>query len=317
MNILFISSFLLSMVTITLAAPLTDYCHTEYKIIWKNEYVEKEEYKCQTVYEEWCSEVCKPHESKYCEPHKEEKCTWEKKTECQDVHKKIHVPYTETECKKKQKKVCDHQWQGTGKDKVWAEIPDTCKFVYDDHCEDVTKHREKETTEKVCEEVPKKYCHYVETELCKTITSQKCEPYCTKKPKEHCEKVHKKTPIRVSKKIPHTVCTSSGNNCDELCEGLENCFKNVDGRCCGDDPNTNEQVCRGAGGVPSDSTGSGGGTGSGPRNGNGADTGNGGDNLDSINVIMSLGNNDGNGGNVGNSDNDNNDNDYDSLSEFS
>ena len=203
------------------------------------------------VDEKWCSEICKPHESKYCEPHKEELCSWEKKTECKEIHKKIHVPFTETECKKNEKKVCEYEWQGTGKDMIWAEIPDTCKIVYDDHCEDVTKHREKETTKTVCEEVPKKYCQYVETELCKTITTQKCEPYCTKKPKEHCEAVHKKILVKVSKKIPHTVCTS-GNNCnehEELCEGLENCFKNIDGQCCGDDPNTNQEVCRAAGGV--------------------------------------------------------------------
>ena len=86
MNILFKSSFLLSMIKVTLAGPLTDYCHTEYKTIWKTEYVEKEEYKCQTVYEEWCSEDCKPQKSKYCEPHKEEICIWEKKTECKDYY---------------------------------------------------------------------------------------------------------------------------------------------------------------------------------------------------------------------------------------
>ena len=243
MNILFLSSFILSVVPITFAGPLTDYCHTEYKIVWKTEYVEKEDYKCQTVYEQWCSKVCKPHNSKYCKPHKEEKCTWEKKTKCKDVHKKVHVPYTETECKKKQKKVCDHHWVGTGKDKVWAEIPSTCKFVYDDHCKDVTKHKEKETTEKVCKEVPKKSCHYVETQQCKTVTTQKCEPYCTKKPKQNCEKVHKKTPIRISKKIPHKVCTS-GNSCNKLCKGLLNCFKNQDGQCCGTDPNTSLTRCQ-------------------------------------------------------------------------
>ena len=156
----------------------------------------------------------------------------------------------------------DWEGQGLGRDSKHL-----YKFVYDDHCEDVTKHREKETSEKVCEEVPKKYCHYVETELCKTITTQKCEPYCTKKPMEYCEKVHKKVPVKVSMKIPHTVCTS-GNNCnehDELCEGLENCFKNIDGRCCGDDPDTNQQVCRAAGGVRPETVRHGGGGSGGPR----------------------------------------------------
>jgi len=243
MNTLFIPTFISSLVITTLAA---ESCHTEYKIIWNTQYIEMEGQECHTRDEQWCSEACEPHVSKDCEPHNEELCSWEKKTECKDVHKKIHVPYTETECKKKQKKICDHRWVGTGKDKIWEEIPGTCKFVYDDYCEDVTKHREKETTEQICEEVPQKYCHYVEIELCKTITMQKCKPYCTKKPKEYCEKVHKKVPVKVSKKIPHTVCTS-GNNCnehDKLGEGLENCFKNIDGQCCGDDLNTNQQVCR-------------------------------------------------------------------------
>ena len=106
----FITLFIFSLVITTLTV---EYCHTEYKIIWQNQYIEMEGHECHIVDEKWCSEICKPHESKYCEPHKEELCSWEKKTECKEIHKKIHVPFTETECKKNEKKVCEYEWQGT------------------------------------------------------------------------------------------------------------------------------------------------------------------------------------------------------------
>ena len=40
---------------------------------------------------------------------------------------------------------------------------------------------------------------------------------------------------------------------------MENCFKNIDGQCCGDDLNTNQQVCRATDSVKSDTVQHGGG----------------------------------------------------------
>jgi len=181
-------------------------CHTELKTVYKTEYKETEEEKCETINEEWCNEVCKPHHTKECKPHKEEKCTWEKHTECQDVSKWIDIPYEETECEKKPKKVCEYEWQNTESGKIWAEIPGTCKFEDEEECKNVEKTREKEVTEKICTEVPKKKCKEVEVDLCTTKKTQKCEQECKTKPKKHCEKVHRKIPVQVSKKEKVTSC---------------------------------------------------------------------------------------------------------------
>merc|ERR1712130_111622 len=152
MNIIFLTSLLFSaFVSMTWARG----CHTELKTVYKTEYKEKEEEKCETLNEEWCNEVCKPVHTKECKPHKEEKCTWEKHTECEDESKWIQIPYEETECEKKPKKVCEYKWENTGSGKIWAEIPGTCKFD-DEECKNVEKTREKEVTEKICTEVPKK-----------------------------------------------------------------------------------------------------------------------------------------------------------------
>ena len=128
-------------------------CHTEFKTVWKNEFIETEEEKCETINEEWCDEVCEPHDTKECKPHWEEKCTWEKHTECKDNTKWIQVPYKETECEKKKIKVCDSEWKHTESGKIWAEIPETCKFVDEEECKNVEKTRDKDITEKVCKEV--------------------------------------------------------------------------------------------------------------------------------------------------------------------
>merc|ERR1712233_51536 len=153
MNIIFLTSLLFSaFVSMTWARG----CHTELKTVYKTEYKEKEEEKCETLNEEWWNEVCKPVHTKECKPHKEEKCTWEKHTECQDESTLIDIPYEETECEKKPKKVCEYEWQNTESGKIWAEIPGTCKFEDEEECKDVAKTRVKEVTEKICTEVPKR-----------------------------------------------------------------------------------------------------------------------------------------------------------------
>merc|ERR1712130_344511 len=183
MKIIFLTSLLFSaFVSMTWARG----CHTELKTVYKTEYKEKEEEKCETL--------------------KEEKCTWEKHTECQDESTLIDIPYEETECEKKPKKVCEYEWQNTESGKIWAEIPGTCKFEDEEECKDVAKTRVKEVTEKICTEVPKKKCEEVEVDLCTTKKTQKCEQECKTKPKKHCEKVHRKIPVKVSKKEKVTNC---------------------------------------------------------------------------------------------------------------
>ena len=103
-------------------------CHTEFKTVYKNEFIETEEEICETINEEWCDEVCKPHDTTECKPHWEEKCTWEKHTECKDNTKWIQVPYKETECEKKKIKVCDSEWENTESGKIWAEISEILKM---------------------------------------------------------------------------------------------------------------------------------------------------------------------------------------------
>ena len=106
MTILFISSIVFSLIQFALAA--SDNCHTQYKIVWNNQFIERETQECRIVYESVCSNVCSPHPSQQCKPHKTEHCSIHQVTECKDVPKKIQIPYTELECKKKLKEVCHH-----------------------------------------------------------------------------------------------------------------------------------------------------------------------------------------------------------------
>ena len=254
MTILFISSIVFSLIQFALAS--SGNCYTQYKIVWKNQFIERETQECRIVYESVCSNVCSPHPSQQCKPHKTEHCSIHQVTECKDVPKKIQIPYTELVCKKKLKEVCDHHQNTIERSANHYAVSrsashgSNCKNVTEDHCEYVTKYREVETTKKICHVVPKKHCKDVETELCTTVIKQKCGPYCNSIPKNSCKTVVKKFPIAVTTSVPFTVCTPPGTQCnqfDEMCKGFRNCFKNIDGRCCGTDPCTSAVICRGPG----------------------------------------------------------------------
>merc|ERR1712126_247944 len=96
-------------------------CHTELKTVWKTEFKETEEEKCQTINEEWCNEVCKPNHTKECKEVEEELCTTKETQKC------------EQECNRKPKKHCEKVHRKTPVRIGKKEKVTSCKYPEEDN----------------------------------------------------------------------------------------------------------------------------------------------------------------------------------------
>lgn len=191
-------------------------CRMEYVTVWEE--VETEEVNkviCETEFKEECfteyEEVCVNATEKVCSMVDEMVCVDSLTNKCGLEQVLKNETYTETECKKVYKNICEYEWIGEGKTKKWVPVEDSCVTKPFEDCEDVVKYKESFVEEEVCRDIPIKDCRNMpkevcvdpaENEICEEVPMEKCEIV----PHEECKQITGKVPKKVSKKVTKVMC---------------------------------------------------------------------------------------------------------------
>lgn len=193
-----------------------DGCRMEYVTVWED--VETEEVNkviCETEFKEECfteyEEVCVNATEKVCTMVDEMVCVDSLTNKCGLEQVLKNETYTETECEKVYKNICEYEWIGEGKTKKWVPVEDSCVTKPFEDCEDVVKYKENFVEEEVCRDIPIKDCRNMpkevcvdpaENEICEEVPVEKCEIV----PHEECKQITGTVPKKVSKKVTKIMC---------------------------------------------------------------------------------------------------------------
>jgi len=198
------------------AALVEDGCRMEYVTVWED--VEAEEVNkviCETEFREECftehEEVCVNATEKVCSMVDEMVCVDSVTNKCGLEQVLKNETYTETECTKVYKNICEYEWIGEGKSKKWVPVEDSCVTKPFEECEDVMKYKENYVEEEVCRDIPIKDCRNMPKEVCEDpAENQICEEVPTEKceivPHEECKQITGTVPKKVSKKVTKVMC---------------------------------------------------------------------------------------------------------------
>jgi len=198
------------------AALVEDGCRMEYVTVWED--VEAEEVNkviCETEFREECftehEEVCVNATEKVCSMVDEMVCVDSVTNKCGLEQVLKNETYTETECTKVYKNICEYEWIGEGKNKKWVPVEDSCVTKPFEECEDVMKYKENYVEEEVCRDIPIKDCRNMPKEVCEDpAENQICEEVPTEKceivPHEECKQITGTVPKKVSKKVTKVMC---------------------------------------------------------------------------------------------------------------
>merc|ERR1711971_223722 len=199
-----------------MAEKLTDGCRMEYVTVWED--VETEEVNkviCETEFKEECfteyEEVCVNATEKVCSMVDEMVCVDSLTNKCGLEQVLKNETYTETECTKVYKNICEYEWIGEGKTKKWVPVEDSCVTKPFEDCEDVVKYKENFVEEEVCRDIPIKDCRNMPKEVCvDPAENEICEEIPTEKreivPHEECKQITGTVPKKVSKKVTKVMC---------------------------------------------------------------------------------------------------------------
>jgi len=197
-------------------ALMEDGCRMEYVTVWED--VETEEVDkviCETEFKEECftehEEVCVNATEKVCSMVDEMVCVDSITNKCGLEQVLKNETYTETECNKVYKNICEYEWIGEGKTRKWVPVEDSCVTKPFEECEDVVKYKENFVEEEVCRDIPIKDCRNMpkevcvdpaENQICEEVPSEKCEIV----PHEECKQITGTVPKKVSKKVMKVMC---------------------------------------------------------------------------------------------------------------
>jgi len=197
-------------------ALVEDGCRMEYVTVWED--VETEEVDkviCETEFKEECftehEEVCVNATEKVCSMVDEMVCVDSVTNKCGLEQVLKNETYTETECNKVYKNICEYEWIGEGKTRKWVPVEDSCVTKPFEECEDVEKYKENYVEEEVCRDIPIKDCRNMpkevcvdpsENQICEEVPSEKCEIV----PHEECKQITGTVPKKVSKKVMKVMC---------------------------------------------------------------------------------------------------------------
>merc|ERR1712241_355112 len=188
----------------------------EYVTVWED--VETEEVDkviCETEFKEECftenEEVCVNATEKVCSMVDEMVCVDSITNKCGLEMVLKNETYTETECNKVYKNICEYEWVGEGKTRKWVPVEDSCVTKPFEECEDVEKFKENYVEEEVCRDIPIKDCRNMpkevcvipaENQICEEVPSEKCEIV----PHEECKQITGTVPKKVSKRVTKVMC---------------------------------------------------------------------------------------------------------------
>jgi len=197
-------------------ALMEDGCRMEYVTVWED--VETEEVDkviCETEFKEECftenEEVCVNATEKVCSMVDEMVCVDSITNKCGLEMVLKNETYTETECNKVYKNICEYEWVGEGKTRKWVPVEDSCVTKPFEECEDVEKFKENYVEEEVCRDIPIKDCRNMpkevcvdpaENQICEEVPSEKCEIV----PHEECKQITGTVPKKVSKRVTKVMC---------------------------------------------------------------------------------------------------------------
>jgi len=197
-------------------ALMEDGCRMEYVTVWED--VETEEVDkviCETEFKEECftenEEVCVNSTEKVCSMVDEMVCVDSITNKCGLEMVLKNETYTETECNKVYKNICEYEWVGEGKTRKWVPVEDSCVTKPFEECEDVEKFKEDYVEEEVCRDIPIKDCRNMpkevcvdpaENQICEEVPSEKCEIV----PHEECKQITGTVPKKVSKRVTKVMC---------------------------------------------------------------------------------------------------------------
>merc|ERR1711970_1266899 len=184
-------------------------CRMEYVTVWED--VETEEVDkviCETEFKEECftehEEVCVNATEKVCSMVDEMVCVDSITNKCGLEQVLKNETYTENECNKVYKNICEYEWIGEGKTRKWVPVEDSCVTKPFEECEDVVKYKENYVEEEVCRDIPIKDCRNMPKEVCEDpAENQICEEVPTEKceivPHEECKQITGTVPKKVTK----------------------------------------------------------------------------------------------------------------------
>jgi len=193
-----------------------DGCHIEYVTVWEE--VETEEVNkvvCETEFREECftelDQVCVNSTEPVCNMVDEMVCVDSNTNKCGLEQVLKNETYTETECKKVYRNVCEYEWIGEGETRKWVPVEDSCVTKPFEECEDVVKYRENFVEKEICRDIPIKDCTNIPKEVCVDPSeSQVCEEIpienCEIVPHEECKQITGTVPKKVSKEVTKIVC---------------------------------------------------------------------------------------------------------------
>merc|ERR1712241_1122626 len=199
----------------------------EYVTVWED--VETEEVDkviSETEFKEECftehEELCVNATEKVCSMVDEMVCVDSITNKCGLEQVLKNETYTENECSKVYKNICEYEWIGEGKTRKWVPVEDSCVTKPFEECKDVVKYKENYVEEEVCRDIPIKDCRNMpkevcvdpaENQICEEVPSEKCEIV----PHEECKQITGTVPKKVSKRVTKVMCDG-----DEEQEGNEN-----------------------------------------------------------------------------------------------
>merc|ERR1712241_284907 len=188
----------------------------EYVTVWED--VETEEVDkviSETEFKEECftehEEVCVNATEKVCSMVDEMVCVDSITNKCGLEQVLKNETYTENECSKVYKNICEYEWIGEGKTRKWVPVEDSCVTKPFEECKDVVKYKENFVEEEVCRDIPIKDCRNMpkevcvdpaENQICEEVPSEKCEIV----PHEECKQITGTVPKKVSKRVTKVTC---------------------------------------------------------------------------------------------------------------
>jgi len=171
---------------------------------------------CVTKYRKDCIDVT----SQECKTEYRKDCQTLYRDKCFDDYRDASEPYTEDECRTEYVPVCEKGWVEQGyNDKVWADIPETCKDLPKTVCVPVNKVRTVKEKYTKCDKEPYEDCKEVPEEKCIPVVNQKCKdvPYedCRDETTQVCEDKHFQVPTPIKRKVSVRVCKDASGKFPE------------------------------------------------------------------------------------------------------
>lgn len=198
-------------------------CSMEYVTVW--DLVEQEQVDkvvCETEFREICNEetteVCRVEA--LCETEERMVCEDSVTTKCGPEAQLVNQTLIVNECRQVLKEICEYEWVGEGKTRVWTPVEGSCVEKPFEECGDVEKLDEEIVEKEVCREIPIEDCHLETMQICdEEATREVCEDEplktCEVLPHEECHQVTEKVPQSVSRKVAQLVCQGDEAEKDE------------------------------------------------------------------------------------------------------